>query len=62
MADVNSIPKSSIGLDTLGLRNLKSEYWNLSTPALYEEALKRNEGIVSHLGPLVVRTDLVGQS
>jgi phosphoenolpyruvate carboxykinase (ATP) len=56
MADVNSIPKSSIGLDTLGLRNLKSEYWNLSTPALYEEALKRNEGIVSHLGPLVVRT------
>jgi phosphoenolpyruvate carboxykinase (ATP) len=56
MADVNSIPKSSIGLDTVGLKNLKSEYWNLPTPALYEEALKRNEGIVSHLGPLVVRT------
>jgi phosphoenolpyruvate carboxykinase (ATP) len=35
---------------------LKSEFWNLPTPALYEEALKRNEGIVSHLGPLVVRT------
>ena len=56
MAEVNSIPKSSIGLDTIGLTNLKSEYWNLPTPALYEEALKRNEGIVSHLGPLVVRT------
>jgi len=56
MADDNSIPKSSIGLDTVGLKNLKSEYWNLPTPALYEEALKRNEGIVSHLGPLVVRT------
>jgi len=56
MADVNSIPKSPIGLDTVGLKNLKSEYWNLPTPALYEEALKRNEGIVSHLGPLVVRT------
>jgi len=56
MADVNSIPKSSIGLDTVGLKNLKNEYWNLPTPALYEEALKRNEGIVSHLGPLVVRT------
>jgi len=56
MADVNSIPKSTIGLDTVGLKNLKSEYWNLPTPALYEEALKRNEGIVSHLGPLVVRT------
>jgi phosphoenolpyruvate carboxykinase (ATP) len=56
MADVNSIPKSTIGLDTIGLTNLKGEYWNLPTPALYEEALKRNEGIVSHLGPLVVRT------
>jgi phosphoenolpyruvate carboxykinase (ATP) len=31
-------------------------YWNLPTPALYEEALKRNEGIMAHLGPLVVRT------
>jgi phosphoenolpyruvate carboxykinase (ATP) len=30
--------------------------WNLPTPALYEEALKRNEGIMAHLGPLVVRT------
>jgi phosphoenolpyruvate carboxykinase (ATP) len=28
----------------------------LATPALYEEAIKRNEGIISHLGPLVVRT------
>jgi len=56
MADNNSIPKSSIGLDTIGLQNLKGEFWNLPTPALYEEALKRNEGIVSHLGPLVVRT------
>jgi phosphoenolpyruvate carboxykinase (ATP) len=30
--------------------------WNLPTPALYEEALKRNEGLMAHLGPLVVRT------
>jgi phosphoenolpyruvate carboxykinase (ATP) len=30
--------------------------WNLPTPALYEEALKRSEGIMAHLGPLVVRT------
>ncbi len=47
---------SPIGLDTHGLTNLKSIYWNLSTPALYEEALKRDEGIMAHLGPLVVRT------
>jgi phosphoenolpyruvate carboxykinase (ATP) len=35
---------------------LKQSCWNLSTPQLYEEALNRNEGIMAHLGPLVVRT------
>jgi len=49
---------SAIGLDTHGLLNLKTVYWNLSTPALYEEALKDNEGIIAHLGPLVVRTGM----
>ena len=39
-----------------GIRNVKEVYWNLSTPALYEEAVRRHEGVVAHLGPLVVRT------
>jgi phosphoenolpyruvate carboxykinase (ATP) len=56
MTKDNVIQKSPVGLENHGLINLKSEFWNLPTPALYEEALKRNEGIVSHLGPLVVRT------
>ena len=47
---------SPVGLEAHGLTNLMNVYWNLSTPALYEEALKRNEGVMSHLGPLVVRT------
>ena len=47
---------SPVGLEAHGLSNLKNVYWNPSTPALYEETLKRNEGIISHLGPLVVRT------
>ena len=47
---------SPIGLDAHGLSNLRRIYWNLSTPALYEEATGRNEGIIAHLGPLVVRT------
>jgi phosphoenolpyruvate carboxykinase (ATP) len=48
---------SPVGLDAQGLdNNIKSVYWNLPTPALYEEALKRNEGVLGHLGPLVVRT------
>ncbi|HYN33692.1 MAG TPA: phosphoenolpyruvate carboxykinase (ATP) [Ilumatobacteraceae bacterium] len=29
---------------------------NLNTPALYEHAVRRYEGMIAHLGPLVVRT------
>ncbi len=43
-------------LEELGLRNLGNVYWNLSTPALYEEIIRRREGWISHLGPLVVHT------
>jgi phosphoenolpyruvate carboxykinase (ATP) len=43
-------------LERLGLRNLGSVYENLSTPALYEESVRRREGWISHLGPLVVHT------
>jgi phosphoenolpyruvate carboxykinase (ATP) len=42
------------GLDYLGLHELGDVYWNLSTPALYEHAVRRFEGQISHLGPLVV--------
>jgi phosphoenolpyruvate carboxykinase (ATP) len=45
-----------VGLDAHGISNLNRVYWNLGTPALYEEAIRRHEGIVAHLGPLVVRT------
>jgi phosphoenolpyruvate carboxykinase (ATP) len=40
----------------LGLLNIGSVHWDNSTPALYEEAIRRYEGMVSHLGPLVIRT------
>jgi len=43
-------------LTHLGLENLGNVYWDLPAPALYEEAIRRHEGILSHLGPLVVRT------
>ncbi len=43
-------------LKYLGLENLRQTYWNLPTPALYEEAIRRYEGMLGHLGPLVVRT------
>ena len=56
MQEYSCCAHSHIEVETHGLRNLKTVYWNLPTPALYEEALKRNEGIMAHLGPLVVRT------
>ncbi|BAI80921.1 phosphoenolpyruvate carboxykinase (ATP) [Deferribacter desulfuricans SSM1] len=44
------------GLEEHGLVNLSRIYWNLTTPQLYEEAIKRREGLIAHLGPIVVRT------
>ncbi len=43
-------------LSHLGIRNVGSVFHNLSTPALYEEAVRRREAWITHLGPLVVRT------
>ena len=43
-------------LKQLGLGNLGQVYWDLPTSALYEEAIRRHEANLSHLGPLVVRT------
>ena len=54
---------SAVGLETHGLSNLRAVYWNLSTPELYEEIVKRREGIIAHLGPMVVRTgEFTGRS
>ncbi|MCO6436503.1 MAG: phosphoenolpyruvate carboxykinase [Phycisphaerae bacterium] len=43
------------GLEHAGLTNLGSIYWNRSTPALYESAIRQGEAQIGHLGPLVVR-------
>jgi phosphoenolpyruvate carboxykinase (ATP) len=43
-------------LTALGIRNANTVWWNLPTPALYEQALQRREALMAHLGPLVVRT------
>ena len=47
---------SKVDLIPAGIRNVNNVYWNLHTSALYEEAIRRHEGIIAHLGPLVVRT------
>jgi phosphoenolpyruvate carboxykinase (ATP) len=45
-----------LDLSPLGITNVGYVFHNLSTPALYEEAIRRREAAVAHLGPLVVRT------
>jgi phosphoenolpyruvate carboxykinase (ATP) len=44
------------GLTSLGLEGLATAHWNLSPPALYEEAVRRGEGVIAADGPLVCRT------
>lgn len=43
-------------LHNLGIQNPNRIYWQLNTPQLYEEIIRRHEGFMAHLGPLVVRT------
>jgi phosphoenolpyruvate carboxykinase (ATP) len=52
----SGLKHSDYGLENHGLYNLGGIYWNLPTPELYEQAILRHEGTLSHLGPLVVRT------
>ncbi len=47
---------SSYGLTNHGLKHLDTVYWNLSTPALYEEIIFRSEGSIVNQGPVSVNT------
>jgi len=54
---VTASPASShYGLEHHGIENVGHVSWTLSTPRLYEEAIRRREGRLAHHGPLVVRT------
>jgi len=48
--------RPSHGLEHHGIRNVGRVYWTLSTPELYEQVIRRREGLLVHLGPMVVRT------
>ncbi len=47
---------SDYGVENHGIKNSGTIYWNLTTPMLYEQATRRNEAKIAHLGPLVVQT------
>src|SRR2546421_891946 len=44
------------GLDNYGITEAANVYWNLNTPELYEEVARREEGVLSRYGSLLVDT------
>ncbi len=48
--------RTDVGLETLGLRPQAGVYWNLNAPELYEEIARREEGVISPFGSLLVDT------
>ncbi len=47
---------SRFDLSNHGLTNLNMTYWTLPSPALVERIVQRGEGVLAHLGAVVVRT------
>lgn len=54
--DIAQARASEYRLSNHGLNNLGVVYWNLTSAALYGEALFRREGTLAHMGPLLVNT------
>jgi len=48
--------KADFNLSNHGVSSLRLAYWNLSTEALYEEAIFRGEGVTSRGGPFIAHT------
>ena len=45
-----------VGLEAFGFQRAAEVHWNLSVPALYEQAVRRREGVISIDGPIVCDT------
>jgi ATP-dependent phosphoenolpyruvate carboxykinase len=43
-------------LDKHGIKGARAAYWNMAAPGLYEESIKRGEGLLAPGGALVVET------
>ncbi len=54
---------SKYGVENHGIKNAGTIYWNLTTSMLYEQIIRRREGAIAHLGPILVATgDHTGRS
>jgi phosphoenolpyruvate carboxykinase (ATP) len=49
---------SKYGLENHEIVNVRKVHWNHNTPLLYEEIIRNGEGVLAHLGPIVVRTGM----
>ncbi|HMF55982.1 MAG TPA: phosphoenolpyruvate carboxykinase (ATP), partial [Pyrinomonadaceae bacterium] len=56
VAEEHGRRRSTYGLENYGIREPGAVYWNLNTPELYEEIARREEGIISRYGSLMVDT------
>jgi phosphoenolpyruvate carboxykinase (ATP) len=45
-----------VGLEAVGIKHPGAVHWNLSTGELYEYIVRRNEGVLTHLGPVATLT------
>ncbi len=52
------LPISNYGLENHGIHNPRRVHWNHKTPVLYEDIIRKREGEICHLGPIVVRTGM----
>ncbi|MBB5754023.1 phosphoenolpyruvate carboxykinase [Prosthecomicrobium pneumaticum] len=50
------IRNPACGAEAFGLAGLAGLYWNYQAPALYEEAIRRGEGVIAEGGALAVET------
>src|SRR5579859_3614723 len=48
--------RSRHGLEDHGVEQPQTVYWNLTNAALYEEAVRRHEGLIAEQGPIVFVT------
>lgn len=53
---IAQVRKADLNLSNIGVSNLRLAYWNLTTEALYEEAVFRGEGATSRGGPFIAYT------
>jgi phosphoenolpyruvate carboxykinase (ATP) len=51
-----ALVEQKVGLETVGIEGSARVYWNLGAAALYEEIVRRREGLISADGPIVCTT------